>query len=73
MDLSVILGIVVGSASLIGLMYYKVKTEKGKKEKLYKKSRNLSVEDVLEELQLMSNDPDRYLFGGSVGQPQTGT
>ena len=32
-----------------------------------------SVEDVLEELQLMSNDPDRYLFGGSVGQPQTGT
>ena len=32
-----------------------------------------SVEDVLGELQLMSNDPDRYLFGGSVGQPQTGT
>lgn len=33
-----------------------------------------SVDDVLEELQLMSNDPDRYLFGGSVvGAAQTGT
>ena len=33
-----------------------------------------SVDDVLEELQLMSKDPDRYLFGGAaIGAPQTGT